>query len=166
MSLEKWIGISSAEQEEFSARCRSHGLRITPQRSEIFRQLQSSDEHPCADSLFRRVRRVFPRISFDTVHRTLQTFAAVGLARVVEGTGIPRRFDSDTTPHHHFWCTRCSRLIDVPLEGLPMKPLPTFLSGKHRVMNARLVLEGICADCAEKKADSPPLRMDGGSEIC
>lgn len=166
MSEVKCENSSAFEYDNFVSVCRKHGLRVTPQRVEIFRQMRSSGDHLCAEELFRRVRQVFPRISFDTVHRTLQTFAAVGLARVVEGTGIPRRFDADISPHHHFWCTRCHRLIDVPTNRLPTGMIPPMLSGRHRVLSARWVMEGVCSDCAGEPVKISSPRLDGGPEVC
>jgi len=57
--------------QTFMARCRAVGLKVTPQRSEIFRQLTASDEHPDAETIFRRVRNRLPAISFNTVYQTL-----------------------------------------------------------------------------------------------
>ena len=152
-------------QEEFAAVCHRHALKVTPQRSEIFRQMQACRDHLSAEALYRRVRRVFPRISFDTVHRTLQTFAAVGLARVVEGTGLPRRFDVNTRRHHHFWCRHCNRLIDIPHDGLKVGRIPAVLEGRHHVASARLVLEGVCEDCLASGSKSPNPGLDGGLEL-
>lgn len=152
------------DMDAFAAICRYRGLKVTPQRSEIYKQLLCSQDHPCADSLFRRVRRVFPRISFDTVHRTLQTFAEMGLARVVEGTGAPRRFDPNLKTHDHFWCRMCRRVFDLPAgkedHFAPEHRWPDFPG--YRVLSARLVMEGICPECARESDGG----MDGGRELC
>ncbi|MDY0297716.1 MAG: Fur family transcriptional regulator [Acidobacteriota bacterium] len=147
----------------FTELCHSHGLKVTPQRNEIFRQLLISRDHPCADALYRRVKRKFPGISFDTVHRTLQTFTDLGLAHVVEGTGVPRRFDPNLDDHYHFWCRICRRVFDLPVRdqdkrGVALE-LPDYQG--YRVLKARLVLEGVCAECLQKTHDD----MDGGRSL-
>lgn len=151
------------DMDAFAGICRGRGLKVTPQRSEIYRQLLESRDHPCADSLYRRVRKIFPRISFDTVHRTLQTFSDLGLARVVEGTGAPRRFDPNLEAHHHFWCRKCRRVFDLPAgngdEFSPHRRWPEVPG--YRVLSARLVMEGICPECSRE----PRGGMDGGPRL-
>ncbi|MCX5637149.1 MAG: transcriptional repressor [Planctomycetota bacterium] len=43
--------------EAFRHRCRSSGLKITPQRLEIYKALMASKEHPTAESVYRTVKR-------------------------------------------------------------------------------------------------------------
>jgi len=70
--------INSVELEEkmrqFQVRCKAAGLKITPQRIEIYRELLLTDEHPSAEMMYEKVRKTLPNISLDTVNRTLLTF--------------------------------------------------------------------------------------------
>ena len=93
--------------ERFIHQCREHRLRITPQRVSLFKALMKSDRHPSATDLFQVVRSEFTNISLDTVNRTLQTFARIGLIDVVEGPDAPRRYDANRESHHHFICVDC-----------------------------------------------------------
>ena len=68
----------------FIETCHHHQLKITPQRVAIYRGLIQSKQHPTADLMFRTVKEEFPNISFDTVNRTLLTFAGIGVVDVVE----------------------------------------------------------------------------------
>lgn len=92
--------------QQFIETCRHHQLKITPQRVGIYRALIHSNQHPTADLMFRTVKEDFPNISFDTVNRTLLTFAGIGVVDVVEVFGGPKRFDPDITDHHHLHCLR------------------------------------------------------------
>jgi Fur family peroxide stress response transcriptional regulator len=74
-------------------RCREVGLKITPQRVAIYRELLETDEHPSAERLHEKIRKKLPNISLDTVNRTLLTLSEIGAAYVVEGTGDAKRFD-------------------------------------------------------------------------
>ena len=58
----------------FSEKCKQHNLKITPQRTSIYKAIAGADNHPSADDIFQIVRSEYPNISFDTVHRTLTTF--------------------------------------------------------------------------------------------
>ncbi len=96
----------------FRAHCRRHGIKITPQRTALYQELMRSTDHPSADVLFRRVRKKLPHISFDTVNRTLRSFASLGLIRAAASRGNSRRYDPLLENHHHFHCTRCYRIND------------------------------------------------------
>ena len=47
---------------------------------------------------------------FDTVNRTLLSFAHMGILDIVEGYGYPKRFDPNLARHHHFHCLKCHRI--------------------------------------------------------
>lgn len=127
--------------------CHRRGLKITPQRVAIYRALIHSDRHPTADALFRAVQQDFPHISFDTVNRTLATFAEMGVVDVVEGFGGPRRFDPDVGDHHHLHCAGCGRIVDFTHEAYSRLEVPDSLSRRFKILSKRVVLKGLCEDC-------------------
>lgn len=131
--------------------CRQRHLRLTPQRLGIFLLLQGSKDHPSADSIFREIRKTFPRISFDTVNRTLISFARFGLLKVVEGGGKPKRYDPDLSPHHHFHCLECKKIIDFDEPAFDRISIPASLSRRFAVRARRVVLEGLCEDCQKRE---------------
>ncbi len=130
-------------------RCHEHNLRVTPQRLAIFKLVRESTEHPNADAVFRRIRRKYSDISFDTVNRTLLSFARIGILKVVEGYGYPKRFDPKLESHHHFHCVRCNRIIDFHEVSFDALRVPRSISEQHTVIDKRVVLEGICDKCWE-----------------
>jgi Fur family transcriptional regulator, peroxide stress response regulator len=134
-------------------KCLEHNLRVTPQRLGIFNCLQGSRQHPSADAVFRKIRKAFPNISFDTVNRTLLSLARMGILDIVEGYGYPKRFDPNLVRHHHFHCLKCHRILDFEektFEGL--KP-PKSIARRCKVTAYKVVLEGICDQC-QKMRDS------------
>lgn len=141
----------SADHEDqiqrFSDICRHHGLKITPQRTAVYRALIQSKHHPTADEMYRSVQEVYPHISFDTVNRTLATFAAIGVVDVVEGFGGAKRFDTDVGDHHHLHCIGCGRIIDFTHEDYNRIDVPTALTEKFQVISKRVVLKGYCDQC-------------------
>lgn len=136
---------------EFQAKCRRQGLRITPQRMAIYRTLLETDQHPSAEAVFRRVRRVFPNISFDTVNRTLLTLSDMDVAFVVEGSGDAKRFDANTAHHQHFKCVECKRIIDFHHEPFDQIAVPENLKARFTVLRTTVYLEGVCDRCATDK---------------
>ena len=61
--------------QDFIETCKTHNLKVTPQRMAIYRELVGSTEHPTVDAMFQTVKKEYPNISYDTVSRTMLTFA-------------------------------------------------------------------------------------------
>jgi Fur family transcriptional regulator, peroxide stress response regulator len=133
--------------ETFRNKCREANLKITPQRMIIFESLIDDKGHPSADIVFQRVRKKVPNISFDTVNRTLLSFVDMGLLRVVEGYGRPKRFDPDTESHHHFQCLKCNKIIDFCDKALDAIEIPKDIKNRFTVMGKKVVIEGLCDSC-------------------
>jgi Fur family peroxide stress response transcriptional regulator len=121
---------------------------VTPQRVAIYSEMIKSKEHPCAEDVFKQVKKTFPDISLDTVYRTLTTFAEIGLIKVVEGYGEAKRYDPDMTNHHHFRCRKCNKIVDFHDSGYDSLKTPKKFKKGYEVSNIKVVLEGLCNRCA------------------
>ena len=143
--------MSRAEVDEkirwFTDLCKKTGLRVTPQRIEIYKELINTDEHPSAETLYAKVRKTFPNISFDTVNRTLLTLSEIGAAFIVEGSGDVRRFDGGMENHQHFKCIKCKRIVDFHHKPFDIIRLPASIGNKYTVLRKSVYLEGICDLC-------------------
>ena len=143
--------INSVELEErtrqFKDRCKEAGLKITPQRMVIFRELLLTDEHPSAEMMYEKVRKTLPNISLDTVNRTLLTFNEIGVAFTVEGSGGARRYDGGLHEHQHFRCIKCKRIIDFHHKPFDNIKLPPKISEKFTVLRKTVYIEGLCNSC-------------------
>lgn len=137
--------------QQFIETCRRHRLKITPQRVAIYRALMRSHQHPTADLMFRTVQADFPNISFDTVNRTLLTFADIGVVDVVEVFGGPKRFDPDINDHHHLHCKACGKIIDFENDDYSDLDVPETIAGTFTVISKRIVLKGLCDACTFEK---------------
>ena len=68
------------KMESFERKCRKAGLKVTPQRSVVYKVLVRYEEHPSTEMVYRRARKILPNISLDTVNRTLLTLSEIGAA--------------------------------------------------------------------------------------
>lgn len=136
---------------DFIAACRQHQLKVTPQRVAVYRELIQSEQHPTADMMFQAVRNEYPNMSFDTVNRTLLTFAGVGLVDVVEVFGGPKRFDPNIEDHHHLHCMACGQIIDFDHDNYTHLEVPAEIARRFTVISKRVVLKGLCAACAPER---------------
>ena len=130
------------------------GLKVTQQRLEIYRQLLKAKDHPAAETRYTRLARRLPTLSLDTVYRTLATFERLGLVHRLETTGSQARYEALTSPHHHFLCDRCGKVIDFSWEDFDTLAPPPPPAGAERVERTSVVLHGQCADCAQAAADA------------
>jgi len=134
----------------FKKLCRKHGLKITPQRVAVYKELISSQKHPSANMIYRRIKKYFPNISLGTVNSNLLTFAKIGLAKVVGSSGEAKRFDPKLEPHHHFKCIKCCKIIDFYNNAYNSIKVPTEINKKYLVLEKKVHLEGLCDKCKLK----------------
>ena len=139
------------KMDTFQTKCRAAGLRVTPQRTTVYQQLVKSKAHPSADMLYRKVRKILPNISLDTVNRTLLTLAEIGAAFIVEGSGDAKRFDGQLNNHQHFKCIKCKRIIDFYHKPFDNIQVPSGIKEKFTVLRKTVYLEGICDSCHGKR---------------
>jgi Fur family peroxide stress response transcriptional regulator len=133
----------------FWQKSKESGLKRTPQRTAIFQELLKAKGHPTADAIYQRIVKKIPNISFDTVNRTLSTFSKIGVIKVVEGYGEPKRYDPDMGPHHHFRCLRCGRIIDFHNKDYDNIAVPREIAAMFMVTGKKVVLEGLCGQCGK-----------------
>lgn len=146
----------------FAEACRRQGHRATHQRMEIFRELAGTDEHPDAETIYRRVRRRIPAISLDTVYRTLNWLESQGaIARVVSARERAR-FDANTARHHHFVCRACGMMGDFTSEALDRLPAPPAVAAMGRVDTVYVEWHGLCRKC--QSGNKQPKTQIGGKK--
>jgi Fur family peroxide stress response transcriptional regulator len=141
--------VSKNNTDAFLTRCREKGLKITPQRMAVYQALLETDEHPSAETVFRRVRRTFSSISLDTVNRTLATLSEIGLAFAVEGSGDARRYDANLENHQHFKCLACKRIVDFHHKPFDRIHVPKTVRNKFTIVRKTVYLEGFCNRCKD-----------------
>ena len=134
----------------FVHNCRRNGLKVTPQRTAVYKTLLKSKEHPSAEMVWNDVKRLFPGVSLDTVNRTLLTLAGIGSAFIVEGSGGVRRYDGDLDNHQHFKCIKCKKVFDFHYPPFDDIKVPASVAAKFKILRKTVYLEGICDSCGSK----------------
>ena len=142
--------LSQDQQVAFQAACRQAGLRLTPQRLEIFRELALAKDHPSAETLHRRLVERMPSLSLDTVYRTLGTLAGHGLITRVDTIESQARYEVAQLLHHHLICRSCKEIIDFQWQFVDNAALPDAVKSWGRVERKNVVDYGICNKCLKK----------------
>ena len=133
--------------EEVLADLKRAGLKLTPQRIAIVRELSCAEDHPTAQELYERLRPLHPTMSFATVYNTIDALAELGLVGSLRLGGAVR-FDPNTAPHHHAVCDACGTVIDLPAAP----PSPSLKKSIEHVAGFEVRVEertyrGLCSRC-------------------
>ena len=132
----------------FENACRTAGLKITHQRLEIFRELASSYDHPCAETLYKRLADTLPTVSLDTVYRTLNTLEGHGLVARIDTAESQGRFEAEMSPHHHVICNQCGKITDFEYQDLDESIVSEKVSDWGKINRMNITLYGLCKDCS------------------
>jgi Fe2+ or Zn2+ uptake regulation protein len=129
-------------------------LRRTPQRLAILHAFVDDETHPTAQTIFDRLRRAMPTMSFATVYNTLAALERAGACRVLrlhdDGSA---RFDPRVEPHDHAICDRCGAVRDIARTRRATSTTPADLTeSEFEVHSVERVYRGLCAACRKAPA--------------
>jgi len=130
-------------------RIRDRGYRMTRQRQVVLEELAKVDTHPRADQIYQLVRRRIPHVSFGTIYRNLKTLEELGLISEIQ-RGHTARYDGNASPHHHFVCRKCDRIIDVDEASTTEFDIPSLSRMGYQVERFQLQIFGLCPACRTK----------------
>ncbi len=132
------------------------GVRFkrTPQRLAILEYLKGNTSHPSAEDIFRAVSKKYQSMSFATVYNTLHALTRTGALRELTVDPERKRYDPDTSGHHHLICVICGKICDVPEEI--RVDLPKALQGEFTVLGNHIEFYGHCSSCKRKGKHREP----------
>ncbi|MEQ9618808.1 MAG: transcriptional repressor [Deltaproteobacteria bacterium] len=135
---------------EFIERSKDLGLKVTPQRIAIYRELASTNQHPSTENIYKKIKDYYPNISLTTIYRTLETFEKLGLISVVNVLYNAARYDANLDPHHHVVCTECKKVEDFYDESLSNLDVSDMTMNGYRIKGYSMLLNGLCKDCRDE----------------
>jgi Fur family ferric uptake transcriptional regulator len=105
--------------ETLEMQCTQKGMRMTEQRRVIAQVMESADDHPDVEELYRRASALDPRISLSTVYRTLNLFEEAGLVTKHDFKDGRARFEPIPDEHHdHLIDIRSGHVIEFRNEEI------------------------------------------------
>jgi len=137
--------------DSFIEKAKHAGLKLTPQRMMIFKILAESQDHPSAEMLYRKVQKLHPTISMNTVYQTLNVLKMMGLVTRIDLDDKSARFEANVETHHHAVCRSCGKIEDVYDEHLKKIAVPKEIKKKFRITDHSIAFYGVCNDCREKE---------------
>ncbi len=133
--------------EEWQARLRAKGYRLTPQRELVLRAVERLG-HATPDEVLAAVREQSDAVNISTVYRTLELLEELGLVRHAHITDrAPTYHSTATPPHVHLVCRECGSITEVP-DGL-VAPMTDALADRYGFVTdvGHLTVFGTCAAC-------------------
>jgi Fur family ferric uptake transcriptional regulator len=122
--------------------------RRTRQRTAIDAVLRRAKRPLSPHEVLEQTRLAVRAVGLATVYRNLKLLVAEGSVRAISLPGEAPRYEAaHRDHHHHFQCTRCHRVYDVP--GCPGN-LRRLAPRGFSVERHDLTLYGRCADCRRR----------------
>ncbi|MDJ0496500.1 MAG: Fur family transcriptional regulator [Acidimicrobiia bacterium] len=133
--------------EVVATRIRDAGLRVTPGRVAAIETLEALGGHQTVDEVARGLSERGVKVARATVFNALGDLVTAGLVVIADAGPGPTRYEVATHDHHHFVCTACGSITDVPCaESGPMCIEPSGVDGT--VTEVQVIYRGVCASCA------------------
>tara|TARA_Y100000588_G_scaffold377350_1_gene456372 strand:- start:195 stop:560 length:366 start_codon:yes stop_codon:yes gene_type:complete len=95
-------------------------VRYSYQRKIIQKVVTSTKNHPSADWVYEKVRKVIPDVSLGTVYRNLNQLVENGSLNTIQDGSITR-YDGNIEPHYHLKCEECNEIIDINFDNIDLK---------------------------------------------
>ena len=137
--------------QEFRETCHRHGLAATHQRQVILEAVMALHGHPSPEAVFEKVQKKIPSISLATVYKNIRTFLDSGILREVSVHHGSLRVEANHRPHHHFVCTNCKTILDLPEEEFGPVQLRHKLPRGFQVQKFVVDVVGLCPKCSTQR---------------
>jgi len=133
--------------EKLTTVLRSHRMKITPQRLMIFEILENNTSHPSADEIFKKVKKIYPTVSFTTIYKTLEVLRDLGELKELTIDDARKHYDPNTSSHHHIICSSCKTILDVFEDFSSRIKLPESFKAAYTISNFQVSFYGTCKEC-------------------
>ncbi|QUS55989.1 Fur family transcriptional regulator [Pseudovibrio brasiliensis] len=127
--------------------CAHKGMRMTEQRRVIADVIQSAEDHPDVEELYRRASQIDPKISISTVYRTVKLFEDSGIIERHDFRDGRSRYETVSDEHHdHLINLRSGDVIEFRSEEIEKMQEEVARKLGFKLVDHRLELYGIPID--------------------
>ena len=120
-------------------------LRSTQQRAQVYFTLLNRNDHPTAETIYKRSTDMMPAISLATVYNCLDTLVDCGLARQVNFERESTRYcpmEADKLHYAHFHCKYTGKVHDIHIPAMVIKMLQKIMPKGFRAEKIELCFRG------------------------
>ena len=106
-------------------------LKATEQRIAMINLLfKNGAAHFTAEDIYEEANKKKIKISLATIYNCLNQFKEFGIIKAIKFSSDKIYFDTNLEDHHHFFCIKSSKLIDVETSKVRISKLPKLPEGK------------------------------------
>jgi Fur family peroxide stress response transcriptional regulator len=139
----------STLDRRLNERLATSGFRFTPQRQQVYNVLLEKRDHPTAEEVFIRTKKVMPDISMATVYNCLDALVKCGVVRQVNLNRGPTRFCPNMKEHCHFYCEECGQVFDIDWNQSGRNSEIRMPKG-FKVNHYEVAIHGVCPSCSKR----------------
>lgn len=147
-----------AAENIFREYLRDRGLKFTPERQSLIREVLGNDSHFEAEQLLIALQQSGARVAKATVYRTLPLLVQCGIIKQIQFGDKLTRYEHTFghEPHDHMVCRRCRRIIEF--DSGEVMQLRTKIAAEHRfhAVGHRMQITGLCWECIQACPVAPP----------
>lgn len=143
-----------SELEIFKEFLKKQGLRYTPEREAIIKEIFAIHDHFDVDSLYISMRKKGLRISKPSIYRLIPLLIEANLIEEVFFDKSQMHYEHVYGHEHHchLRCVKCNKIEEF--RDARVKDIEMDLSEKfgYKILRHKLEVMGICSACQEKDA--------------
>jgi Fur family ferric uptake transcriptional regulator len=124
--------------------CEEKHLKMTDQRRVVARVIDSAQDHPDVEEVYRRASAIDPKISIATVYRTVRIFEEHGIVEKHDFGEGKARYESVTEEHHdHLIDIRTGKVIEFVNKEIEALQERVARELGYKLIDHRLELYGV-----------------------
>ena len=149
------------EEQQFSRLFQQEGIDRVPDRLTVLRAFFKAGEHVTSEELVKELRAGGGGLDQDFVRETLRMMCRYGFARRLdlEGRGKVYEHRHLGQHHDHMICVKCQAIMEFEDDALEAMQARVAASRGFYMLQHRMEIYGICADCLGQAVRLQPLSL-------
>jgi len=151
--------IHSQEKEQFKKLFKQENIDTFEDSLKVLNVFLGTERHVTVNELIQLLEAKGYKFEPDFVRETLKLMCRLGFAVKNQFKNGEIRYEHMHLGHHHdhMICTKCKRIIEFEEESL--ESLQAKIAKKHgfHMLQHRMEIYGICANCIEERVEEIPL---------
>jgi len=139
--------------ENFREFIKSKGLKYTPEREEILREILECKEHFDVDELYIKLKKRGSKVSKASIYRTIPLLIEAGYVQEVYKQNNRAYYEVvlNKMPHIHFICLNCKNVEEIEDERL-VTLIKEYADQKgFTLLSYHLEVFGVCNNCRNEE---------------
>ncbi|NPA94599.1 MAG: transcriptional repressor [Thermodesulfobacteria bacterium] len=141
-----------SELDIFRDFLKRHGMRYTPERETIIKEIFATHEHFDVDSLYISMRQKGLRVSKASIYRLIPLLIQANLIEEVffEKGQMHYEHTYGHEHHCHLRCQQCSKIEEFSDHRMAQIEEELTKRFNYKILRHRLEVIGLCSDCQKK----------------